>query len=415
MKPIPNVSRRSLAKADLQSRPPSGPRFSILVPDVAGNVLGAGLMLKRALEPLGAVEVVGPDLGHGINPMYRHVEGITAVPCPRLYRLPDFWRERGRLAAALRGEVLVAVKAYPFTLPLAVRRARTTGARVVAFLDEWDGAEWHGLSAVRRIRNVVSTLTDTGSAFARAWSERWIRRADAVVATSQTLAARFDGVAIPQGVDMDLFRRAAPERIEAKRRDLGLGSGPVVVFGGVARPHKGLDLTLRALLACGHPEARLLVVGPETEYLAELRKDPAAGPRVVATGAVPQTDMPLWLSLGDVTVLAQQDTPLARTQVPCKVFEAMAVGLPVIATDVSDLRGILDGCGWVVPPGDAPSLAQTLDAVFGDPEEARRRADLARENARRRYSLEAMRTAWAEVVGRAAPPGRGDLGLGIRD
>jgi glycosyltransferase involved in cell wall biosynthesis len=81
-----------------------------------------------------------------------------------------------------------------------------------------------------------------------------------------------------------------------------------------------------------------------------------------------------------------QDDLLARSQVPCKIFEAMATARPIIASAVSDLPLILNDCGWVVPPNDTAALAGAMREVFANPAEATRRGQAARARCLAEYS-----------------------------
>ena len=115
-------------------------------------------------------------------------------------------------------------------------------------------------------------------------------------------------------------------------------------------------------------------------------KDSRLGRYVLAAGPQPKERMPAFLDLADLVVLPLVDSALARSQTPCKIFEAMAMARPVIATAISDLPLILDGCGWVVPPGDADALARTIGEALGNPGAAASRGQAAREKCARLYS-----------------------------
>jgi glycosyltransferase involved in cell wall biosynthesis len=85
-------------------------------------------------------------------------------------------------------------------------------------------------------------------------------------------------------------------------------------------------------------------------------------------------------------VLPQNDDLLAQTQMPCKVFEAMAMAKPIIASSVADLPKVLAGCGWTVPPGDVDALARQIQWVSTHPREAAEFGRLAREICAEKYS-----------------------------
>ena len=83
--------------------------------------------------------------------------------------------------------------------------------------------------------------------------------------------------------------------------------------------------------------------------------------------------------------------------------EAMAAGVPVVATAVPACRALLAGgrCGLLVPPADPAALAAAIRSALADPAAARRRAAAARRRARRRYGVPAMAHAYARELGLA--------------
>ncbi len=97
--------------------------------------------------------------------------------------------------------------------------------------------------------------------------------------------------------------------------------------------------------------------------------------------------------------------------------EAMAAGVPIVATDVGACREVLNGgrCGWLVEPGNPAALAKGVRQVLADPEAARQRATAARERALREFSVAAMARAYGQELGltvSAAPfPARGTHGV----
>jgi glycosyltransferase involved in cell wall biosynthesis len=375
-------------------------KVSVLVHDVGSNTVWAATALAQALAGAYDVQVVGPDLGSGICEPYRGAFPYTVVSVPRLYRWPDFWWETRKLERVIEGDAVIAVKAYMDTVIPALRLKRTRGARVVVYLDEWDSANWRALPWPRRIRQLVRDLRFPLNDSWAAWVERKIRHADAVVCPSRFLARCFNGVVIPLGVDTNAYCPQPSEQTAELRRSLGMMGDRLLLFGGVARPHKGLEEILEALVRLGDERIRLVVVGPQTEFLRELQRRDNYARYMVCLGAKPKAEMSRFLAMADLIVLPLQDTPLGRSQVPCKVFEAMAMAKPIIASNVSDLPEILDGCGWIVPPNDSKELARAIQYALAHPVEAAEIGEKARAKCVREFDVSVTSSKLTDLVQR---------------
>lgn len=373
-------------------------KISFLMPDMNCPVLGPVTVLAKHLQRHMQVQIVGPDLGHGVCRMYRDAFPYTVVPCPRIYRFPDYWRETRRLAESVTGEVIIPVKAIGDTIPVALGLKRRRGCKVMPYLDEWDGALMAQLTPAERRHRWRQHWHHPLDDVYFPWVERLIPRCDTVISTSTYLQRRFGGHVVPMGVDANFFQPASAAASEILRREHHLEGFQLVVFGGVVRPHKGIELILDALALVDNPKLRFVVVGPINEHVKALCENPRYGRHILALGPQPSERMPAYLSLADLIVLPLQDTLLAQSQVPCKVFEAMAMARPIIASAVSDLPGILEGCGWVVPPGNAGAIAEAIRVVLADPALARTRGALARQKCVDRYSQEKSEAMLVRIV-----------------
>ena len=179
---------------------------------------------------------------------------------------------------------------------------------------------------------------------------------------------------VPSGVPTAALRAAAPPRAAARAR-LGLAPDAFVVAGlGRLVPVKGFDLLVEALprLAAEVPSARVLLVGdgPERAALEARARALGVAARLPVTGATPEGAAPL--AAADVLAAPSRNEGMGRALV-----EAMALGLPVVATAVGGIPAVVEdgGCGRLVPPGDADALAAALAGLGRD---ARLRETLGR-------------------------------------
>jgi glycosyltransferase involved in cell wall biosynthesis len=190
------------------------------------------------------------------------------------------------------------------------------------------------------------------------------------------------------GVDGNLFRPPEASRTDLRRR-LGLPEGDALVFfSSRVAPEKDTASVLEALrvLRAAGRSIRLLHRSGGWRELAALAESSGLGDAVIATDAVhPERELPESYQACDVCVQASLEEGLGFS-----VLEAMACGIPAVASAVGGLREtVRDGItGWSVPPRDPQALAAAIADVLDRPEEARRRAAQARAIVHSDYDTE---------------------------
>ena len=194
------------------------------------------------------------------------------------------------------------------------------------------------------------------------------------------------GVIIPNGFDPSLLR-PNPEVGLAVRRDIGVDSWALVV-GHVARFHPMKDHAnfLRAAVEVARrvPEARFLLVGREVS---------PGNPEL--SGIIPADLLPRFVFTGErpnVAPLIQAMNILCSSSwseaFPNVLGEAMACGVPCVATDVGDSAHIVGDTGLIVPPRDSKALSKALiELLQKAPGELRMLGLAARRRIHDNYSL----------------------------
>jgi glycosyltransferase involved in cell wall biosynthesis len=205
---------------------------------------------------------------------------------------------------------------------------------------------------------------------------------------------------------------ARPELRARLRAELGVGEGTLLIGGAGHLAHrKGFDLLLRAFARADLPDARVVVAGggEHGEELRALARTLGVEARVDWLGH--RTDAPDVVAGCDLFVLPSRNEGMANV-----MLEAMAAGVPVLATDISGVRRALGAdppggaqAGWIVPTEDAHALADALrEAALGPPQERERRAAAAIDRVRERFGVERMVSECETILfgssGRAARP-----------
>jgi glycosyltransferase involved in cell wall biosynthesis len=206
---------------------------------------------------------------------------------------------------------------------------------------------------------------------------------------------------IVNGIDAARVRALAAER-SLPREALALPQGALVI-GTIARfdPVKALDVLLDALPALAErvPEVALLLVGHgrEERRLHARANDLRIARQVVFAGGIP--DAARCLPAMDLFVSASLGEGL-----PLTLLEAMACGLPVVATRVPGHVDVVeDGVtGLLVPPRDPAALAEAIAVLLGDKPRRRQMGAAGRERVARHFSADRMAAEVADLYRQAA-------------
>ena len=223
---------------------------------------------------------------------------------------------------------------------------------------------------------------------------RWlISRMDAVIATTKAAATFVPNVhaVVHHGVDTDRFYPAADRQLAW--RQLGYAGKYGIATIGRIRPEKGTDIFIEAMIRFlpKHPDATALVIGraatAQRKYQNELRNRIAAAgltQRVLFTGEIPWTELPqVMRSLTTIVAPARYEgyglTPL----------EAMASGVPVIATDRGHFSAFVgnDEAGTLVDAPDSTQIANAVGSLIGNPKELNWKCSQARSRAIASFDL----------------------------
>jgi len=209
---------------------------------------------------------------------------------------------------------------------------------------------------------------------------RWLLEAAArvrgIIAISDGVRADLGDLGIAADrivVEHDGF---APDRFANRasradaRRTLGLpADAPLVVYTGGLLAWKGVDVLVEAARLV--PSAYFVVAGGLDADVARIRALAGGLQNVRIDGFQPPERVPTYLAAGDIGVVPNRSQPAISSKYtsPLKVFESMAAGLPLVASDVPSLASILrrDVDAVLVAPDDPAALAAGIERALGDP------------------------------------------------
>lgn len=198
-------------------------------------------------------------------------------------------------------------------------------------------------------------------------------------------------IVVTNGIDTTkLSPGTAPAEL---RQRLALEGKTVVSYIGTVGMAHGLQLILDAAEHCGTrvPDVQFVIVGAGAE-LGELQAQAKTRglANVTFVGQVPHAEVVNYWRLSDITLVLLRDTPLFRTVIPSKIFEAMATGTPVITNVRGELQTILEplGAAEMIAPDSLAALVDAIDRLARDPPRRKALSAAAIETAKRYDRIE---------------------------
>ena len=365
-------------------------RIGIYV-DVANEAQprGVGLHVVNLVEQLGHLDREGEYFLYYRRGLLRPGETfLRRPPQPNFHlrpvRFPRRWVDR-----------------YPrlwwtYCLPAAIRADR---------LDVFHGPS-HLLPAVPRVGTIV-TIHDVAlfkmdglyppavTAALRRWIGGALERADRVIALSENTRCDLEALGVEPGRLRVIYGgghvvpegRIRYDRREELRRALGLPER-FILFVGFLHPRKNVPFLLRGFArlkqAAGLPHKLVLAGsrGPAAGQIDALIAELGLAPDVLVTGYVDDWQLPLLYKMADLFVL-----PTLYEGFTLVTLEAMAYGVPVVATDTSSIREGVGDAGLLVPLDDVDALAAAMGSALTD--DGLRRGMIGRGRSQaRRFSWE---------------------------
>jgi glycosyltransferase involved in cell wall biosynthesis len=360
-------------------------KITILSHNLSSNAAMRAHRLALAARTFADVKLIGPVERHGPWPALPTESWIHSV---EEKRLPRFFLSLLQLVDLADGDVLIAVKPHLASFGAGLIAAEKRQVPLILDHDDLDTAlaprsDWAthpSMADLRRPASAIylSLLTKASPG------------ASAITVASTMLQKKFGGTLVPHGSFTDIFDPAKIDRASA-RAQFGF-TGPTVLFAGTPRWHKGLKPLAKAVSKT--PGARLAVLcRPEDLSDAQWQKYP-----LLRVPMLSYLDFPKLLAAADVVAIPQLDTEATRYQMPMKVYDCMAMAKPVVASAISDLPSVLEGCGRLVPPGEVAPLAAAIGDLLNNPEAARALGTKARARCLENYSIEVVGQKLAGVV-----------------
>lgn len=344
-------------------------KVAVVAWDVGHNPVGRAYLIAEALSRRFEVELIGPQFPRFGDKVWEPVQNgkMPVISFPGRY-YPDFEADIDAVAARLDCDAIVVCKPRMPSLQLGLVAKHKLNRPLILDIDDHELAFCSEFATLDLEQLQVSNAADIHEPYASTWTrfaETLVPHADAVLVSNEALQREFGGTIIPHARDEHLFDPTRYDKNQC-RKDLGLAAhDKVVLFAGTARAHKGLVEIANAVGAIDRQDCKLCIVGDILDRGLKARIMAAAADKVVFFPNQPLEELPRFLAAADLVCLLQnQDSRISQFQLPAKLVDALAMGVPVLATETAPLRPFIE-CGSVIPV-TTENLQQKLEAALSE-------------------------------------------------
>lgn len=360
-------------------------RVCVIAWDMGHNPVGRAFLLAEMAAGANEVELCGPSFpayGTGIWPP------IASAGMPmESFAATDFLRfiEGARaLAERVRCDVVIVGKPRLPSLLIGALIKQANRCPMIVDVDDHELGFFSDRTPATLADLIAAitaepTLLDTpyGEIFTR-YAENLIAACDGVTVSNYALQARFGGIVVRHGRDERLFDPALHNRAATRAAFGYQDEDRVILFLGTPRSHKGVFEIADAIERLADDRIALCVIGTITDKRISRRFASYKSARIALHPDQPWSRLPELVAMADAVFLLQDPaSPISDFQIPAKLTDAIALGVPVYATPVPPLADLI-AAGAIVPIAGAADLHAALKAfASAEPDPAageRRRA-----------------------------------------
>jgi glycosyltransferase involved in cell wall biosynthesis len=360
-------------------------KISLLVSDFSRNCLGRVYILAKMLESKFEVEVIGPLFGQKIWPPC-DTDEVLYKPVYSTPVFPHFFKGMKKIENLITGDIVYASKPWFTSFGVGILAKLKRKRPLILDVDDWE-LGWFLPFRYRKMASLsLKTIFEANGFLSTYFLDRVTFLANGVTVASTFLQKRFGGEYIPHARDTE-FLDPLKYGGEKVKSELGVKDEKIIMFLGSPKLHKGIEDLFHAIRGLERKDVKLLIIGASNGYPLKNHISQDIEQCVIIRGMVPFMRVPEYLACADVVVIPQKNVPSNMGQIPAKLFDAMAMAKPIVGTNISDMPGILQDCGFIVEPNNPEDLARKIDYIFKNPGEAEEMGKKGRERCIEKYSF----------------------------
>ncbi|HRN69627.1 MAG TPA: glycosyltransferase [Candidatus Woesebacteria bacterium] len=331
-------------------------KISIINHNLSDNSLGRAYILALMLKRYYQVEILGPSIN---NKIWEPIAFDTSI---KYVQLSTKLHNISKNLKKIDGDIIYAIKPYGTSFGYALLKKFLSNKPVILDEDDWD----FGFFLDNVGRSILLDLLkvnffDPNNGLYTYLLSKLSFFADDITVSSTFLQKQFGGTIIPHARDKEMYK-INQNKVQLIQKRYNPKSQKIIMFLGTVRQHKGIDLIISAMDSMNRKDLSLFLIGNK-----DLIKQFVPNRNYITIIPTQRFDnLANILSIADLIVLPQKNTHSAKGQIPAKLFDAMAMGKPIIASNVSDISLILKDCGLIFEPDNSNELIKKMNLLLYD-------------------------------------------------
>lgn len=375
--------RNLLPQAPMQDKG-NKPRIGVVGWELSHNPVGRSYLVAEILHQEYDVELLGPIFPFYGKELWPPLQGSVVLPVHSFIanNLEDFIRQAIVMVKAHPYDVVHVCKPRLSSMLIGLLYKLIWNIPVIADVDDYElsffntekGYDFYELLTHLKPEDWKQPYTETWSRYA----DSMMDIADAVTVSNPTLMRLFGGVIVRHARDESVFNPSLYNR-EKTRSEFGFKPGDkVIVFLGTPRPHKGIYTIPDALEEIKDPDAVFCVIGTIRDKRVSNAFAKYKHARIAMFEDQPFSRIAELINMADlVCILQDPASAIAQHQIPAKLTDAMAMGVPVLATPVPPLVDLI--AAQAVIGVEQEAFVEVLRDLLEDPARLKRQGEMGRQ------------------------------------
>ena len=366
---------------------------AVIAWDVGHNPLGRAYLLAEALSRYFHVLLIGPSFPRYNNQVWEPLVNshIEVLPLPGK-DFPEFLTILEKVSSRIPADIIIACKSRLPSVQLGLMMKVFKNRPFFIDVDDYELSFFNHKTPLTLEDIENNKYKDLDVPFEETWtrfSENLLKYADGIFVSNHALEKKFGGMIVPHARDEFRFDPSLYDKT-MRRNELGIDDNDkVVLFLGTPREHKGVVEVLNAIIACDNPNYKLCVIGSPPDKPYEKKLNRIGGESLILLPDQPFDKLPENLVIADLVCLIQNiESDISKYQLPAKAVDALAMGIPVLATRTEPLEPLIQA--GAIEPVKMDELSGKIDQILSNSDSYRLKQLKNRDLFLKQYSYKAI-------------------------